>query len=95
VLPADAPSDACVAIGVAPIEFITVVEAHSDLAGFRGRRRPLQNLVTPIRPQVIVHPAAVDHLSLGRAPQRVMGFCILELCLRVEVGSIVSSVRNG
>jgi len=40
----DRPRNSCIAVGVAPIQFVLVIQAHCDLVCLSRRWAPLQNL---------------------------------------------------
>ena len=75
----DRPCDARVAIRVAAIEEVFVVEADGNLVSLRRGRRPLENFLCPVHAQVVVHPAEVEHLRLSGVPKLVVCFGALKL----------------
>src|ERR1022692_2482236 len=69
----DGPRNPRVTVGVASIQFVFIVQPHSDLAGQCRRWSPLQDFFCPVHPQIVVHPTGIDHLHLRRIPKRVVG----------------------
>src|ERR1017187_6968809 len=65
------PCNSRIAIRVAAVEFIAVIQHYRPLKGPGRVRRPFQNLLRPIHAHVVVHPTGVSHLPLGRVPQLV------------------------
>src|SRR5208282_1503528 len=92
VLAYDRPGNARVAVGVAPVEFITVIEPNRTLVSGNNRRTPFQDFLGPVHPHVVVHPARQDHLFLSSVPQRIMSFSLLELLLAIGDGTAVARV---
>ena len=64
----DGPGDACVAIGIAPVQLIFVVEQNRPFEGARRVGTPFENFLGPIHPHIVVHPSGIDHLPLRRIP---------------------------
>ncbi len=79
VLAHNRPGDARIAVRIAPIQFIFVVQHHRPFEGARRVGRPLQNFLRPVHPHIVVHPAGVDHLPLRRIPQLVVGLAAFQL----------------
>ncbi len=64
----DRPGDAGVAVGITPINLVTVIQPNRNLIGRLRRLRPLENFFRPIHAQVSVHPTRQHHLLLRRVP---------------------------
>ena len=75
----DGPRNARVAVGVATVKFIPVIEPNRTLVSGSNRRTPLQDLLGPVHPHVVVHPARQDHLFLSSVPQGIVSFSLLWL----------------
>ena len=86
------PGDAGVAVGVAPVQLVAVVERDGPLVAEGDRGRPLQNLLGPVHAHVVVHPPGLDHLALGCVPQLVVGLGALQLLERIEPRTRVPGV---
>src|SRR5580698_7865217 len=75
----DGPGNAGIAVGIAAVEFVAVVEGDCPFERPRRIRRPFENLFGPIHAEIVVHPAGDDHLALGSVPEIVGGLAALEL----------------
>jgi hypothetical protein len=64
----DGPCNSCVAVGVAAVEFVLVLEAHGDAVGFGGRSEFLR----AIHVDVVVHACGVQHLHLRGVAERIV-----------------------
>jgi hypothetical protein len=84
VHPADRPGDPGVAVRVAPVQFIAVVQVDRLRQRLFRRLAPLQQLLGPVHPQVTVHLPACQHLFLGRVPQLVVGLAVLQLLAGID-----------
>ena len=84
MFPHNRPGDARIAIGVAPIQFISVIQFHSPPISDGNGGTPLQKFLRPIHPEIIVHPASKNHLLLRRVPQRIMSRASLQFFLAVN-----------
>jgi len=88
----DGPGDPGVAVGVAAVELITIIEADGTLVRDGTRRTPFQDFLGPVHAHVIVHPAGKDHFLLSGVPKNVVSFCMLQLVLTVKNGAAVTRV---
>src|SRR6185436_4145509 len=86
------PRDSSVTIRIAPIEFVIIVESHRNLERLSGRTGPLEYLLPPIHPHVVVHPPLFDHLNLGGVPQCIVRLGVLQLPLAVENWPMIPGV---
>src|SRR6185436_7877037 len=59
VLAADRPRDVGVAVGVAPVEQIAIVQHDGEVERLVRPARPLEDLLRPVHAHVAVHPAAL------------------------------------
>src|SRR5512135_2799943 len=73
VVTTQAPSDSRYRVRVAPVQRVGVVEPEHGLHGRLGRLRPLQDLLAPEHPEVVVEAALPHELSLRGIPERVVG----------------------
>jgi len=94
VLAGNRPRNALIAVRIAAIEFVAVVESNSPLKSTGGIRSPLEDHLGPVHPHVIVHPALRHHLALGGVPEVVVGFSGFELLEGVAVGSRIGGVLD-
>src|SRR6185312_4203142 len=62
------PRDAGVAVRIAAVEEVFVIEVHCALECRFDVRRPFQNLLGPVHAHDIVHPADMRHLRLRSVP---------------------------
>mmetsp|Transcript_14257 Transcript_14257/g.39074 ORF Transcript_14257/g.39074 Transcript_14257/m.39074 type:complete len:277 (-) Transcript_14257:507-1337(-) len=83
VVVAEDPGHARVAVGVAAIKAVLVVEVKKPLEPLLRRWRPLEHLLPPVHAHVVCHLASHDNLLLGRVPHLVLCCAILELLERV------------
>ena len=91
----DRPRNPRIAIRVAAIKEVLVVQITPRCGTPPAATTPLQNLLRPVHAHVVVHPAGVDHLHLRCIPQLVVRLGVLELPLRVQhwPGVIACSAR--
>ena len=82
------PRDSGVAVRVAAIEFIFVIQVDRHLEGPRRGLAPFQNLLGPIHAHVVVHEAGLHHLHLRGVPQRIMRLRIFQLALAIDFSGI-------
>src|SRR5271157_6586423 len=68
VLAAYRPGNSGVAVGVAAVHLIAIVQIDCDPKCRLGVDRPLQDLLGPVHPKIIMHTAGNDHLHLCRVP---------------------------
>src|SRR5919107_141084 len=73
VVLAEDPGDVGVGVRVPAVQEILVVEVERRRIGLAGRGAPLQDLLSPVHPHVVVHVAGMDHLSHRRVPILVVG----------------------
>src|ERR1700733_13935054 len=66
--PCDGPCNALIAIRIASVELILIVQNHSIVKGPCRVRRPFENLLRPVHAQVIMHPSVLHHLHLRGVP---------------------------
>src|SRR3954470_6311114 len=59
------PGDALIAVGVAAIELIAIIHGHGPLVCASWIRSPSEDHLGPVHAHVVVHPAFIDHLTLG------------------------------
>jgi len=85
VLAADCPRNAGVTAGIAAVEFVPVVQPHTDIVCLVRGWTPLQDLFSPVHAHISVHPSQTDHLSLCGIPKRVVGLGVRELLFRVDM----------
>ncbi len=78
VLAADGPGHACVAVGVPAVHEVAVVHLEGEVEGGLGVGGPFEDLLGPVHPQIVVHPARDDHLLLRGVPERVAGLAGFE-----------------
>ena len=64
----DRPGDAGVAVGVAAVDLVTIIQPNCNLIGRLRRLGPLENFFRPIHAQVSVHPTRQHHLLLRGVP---------------------------
>ena len=83
-LPPIAHATPAVAVGVAAVHLVSVVEVERDLERRLGVGAPFEDFLRPVHPQIIVHPARENHLFLRGVPERVVGLGGFELARRVE-----------
>ena len=82
---ADGPCSADVIVGVASVQLIPVVEPEGVCQGLVGRRRPQQELLGPVHPQVAVEIPIFRQVALRGIPERVVGGSLVQLGQRVRV----------
>ena len=80
VVAAEAPEDAAVGVGVPAVQGVAVVEVDQDRQRVRGRGGPLEDLLAPQHPQVVVDAPLRRELRLGGVPQLVLGRAGVEAC---------------
>ena len=79
---AETPEDACIRVRVAPVERVLVVQVLQQLERLLISRAPLDDLLAPEHPRVIVYLAGAQQFSLRRVPQRVISLRGFDLCAR-------------
>ena len=79
------PADSGVAVGVAAILLVLVVQINKRAVCLGGVGRPFENLFAPVHPHVVVHPAREHHLALGGVPVGVVGGGGLQLGAGVQI----------
>src|SRR5215212_11201567 len=89
VVLAEGPRDVCVGVGIPAIHEVLVVEVERRLVGLLWGLAPLQDLLPPIHPHVVVHVARVTHLVHRRVPVLVVGFGVFKLLAGVEIFALV------
>ena len=89
---AKAPGDVRIGIRIASAQEIAIVERECGLERRLGIRRPLQYLLPPIHPHVIVHVACESHLLHCRVPVRIVGLGPLKLILRVTMRAVIGAM---
>jgi len=65
---AEAPSDAGIAVGVAAVEKVRIVEILERFIRGAVIRRPFNDFFGPIHPHVVRHRAKIDHLLHAGVP---------------------------
>jgi hypothetical protein len=91
VAPED-PENPGVGVGVATIESVSVVELDHHLEGLSRFGSPLEDLLSPQHPQIVVDGALAQELCLGSIPQRVVGRRAGKLFERVDVLAPIAGV---
>lgn len=89
---AKAPGDSGIAVGVASVEGVFVVEVKGSLEAFLGAFRPFEEFFTPIHAHVIVHFACFHHFQLGCIPVGIVGLGGLPVVGGIDIGSRVGLV---
>ena len=87
VVAAQDPHDPAPGVRVAPVQAVLVVELHHDPVGLLGALGPVEDLLAPEHPQVVVDDALAAELVLGGVPERVVGLRALELLEGVDAGA--------
>jgi hypothetical protein len=88
----EAPEDPAVAVRVATVERVLVVEVLQHPHRALGVLGPRDDALAPEHPQVVVHPAVAEIGALARVPQLVASARFLELGIVVEVLALVALV---
>lgn len=88
----DGPHAAHIAVGIASVELVLVVEVQTHLQRLFRRPRPLEDLLGPIHAQKSMHFAGLHHLQLGRVPQVVVRFPELQLVARVHYATRIRTL---
>jgi hypothetical protein len=78
------PRDSRVAVRVAAVEFIFVIQVNRRLEGPRRSLAPFQNFFGPVHAHIVVHKAGLHHLQLRGIPQRIMRLRIFQLAFAVD-----------
>src|SRR5215203_5937926 len=68
VVLAEDPGDVGVGVRIPAFQEILVVEVERRRIGLARRGAPLQDLLSPVHPHVVVHVASMYHLSHRRVP---------------------------
>ena len=88
----DGPCDPRVAIGIAAVELISVIQYHGPIEGSRGIGRPFEDFLGPVHPHIVVHPAGRNHFALGGVPEIVVGFGALQLLQGITIRARVAGM---
>ena len=91
---AEAPQNPGVGVGIAAVERVLVVEVYERRIRLLRRARPLDHLLAPQHPQVVVDGARGAQLLLGGVPQRIMRCAGFPFVSGIGEGARVGRVRT-
>ena len=94
IIPAKAPEDSGIGVGIAAVDGVAIVEFDHDFQGFLGRAGPFEDFFAPEHAHVIVHFTFAEELGLGGVPEGIVGARGGELLKGVAVFALVTGVSG-